>query len=188
MGGVLPDLLGDRPRLLFVGVNPPPSAVAVQAPFSSPSNRFFPALFEAGITDRLIVTRTGLAAADRAHLEARGIGITALVARPTRRAADLAAAELVAGVEDVTRTVERTQPVVVAFLGVSGYRIALRRPMAVLGRQPTTFAGAESWIVPNPSGRNAHASRRDLARAYREVAVAAGLDVKRGSAGLSPVS
>jgi TDG/mug DNA glycosylase family protein len=176
-GANLPDLLGPRTRLLFVGTNPGLSAVAVQAPFSDPTNRFFPALFRAGITDRLVNTSSGYAPGDREYLVERGIGITALVAVATARAGELSAAELVAGVRRLEETVGRTRPAVVAILGITAYRIAFRRPNAVVGRQDRPFAGAQLWVVPNPSGLNRRASLVSLAAAYREAAIAAGLEL-----------
>ena len=176
-GGTLPDLLGPHTRLLFVGVNPGLSAVAVQAPFPGRSNRFYPALYRAGITGRLIDASAGFAPGDRDYLADRGIGITALVSRATAAAAELSAAELRAGARDLAATVARVQPDVVAVLGITAYRVAFGMPDAVVGRQPLLFAGAQLWVVPNPSGRNAHSSLADLSAAYREVAIAAGLDL-----------
>ena len=176
-GETLPDLLGPHTRLLFVGVNPGLSAVAVQAPFPRRGNRFYPALFKAGITDRLIDASAGFEPGDREYLLDRGIGITALVSRATARAAELSTAELRAGARDLVATVTRVKPHVVAILGVTAYRTAFARPKASTGRQPGLFAGTQLWVVPNPSGLNAHSSLADLAAAYREVAIAAGLDL-----------
>jgi double-stranded uracil-DNA glycosylase len=176
-GGTLPDLLGRDTQLLFVGVNPGLSAVAVQAPFPGRGNRFYPALFKAGITDRLIDASAGFAPGDRDYLADRGIGITALVSRATARAAELCPAELRAGARDLVVTVADVKPRVVAVLGITAYRIAFARPKAVVGRQPGLFAGTQLWVVPNPSGLNAHSSLADLAAAYREVAIAARLDI-----------
>jgi double-stranded uracil-DNA glycosylase len=176
-GRTLPDLIGPRTRLLFVGVNPGLSAVAVQAPFPLRGNRFYPALFRAGITDRLIDASGGFAPGDRDYLVDRGIGITALVPRATASAAELRPAELRAGVQNLVTTVAQVKPAVVAVLGITAYRIAFARPQAVVGRQPGLLAGAQLWVVPNPSGRNLHASLADLADAFREVAIAAGLEL-----------
>jgi double-stranded uracil-DNA glycosylase len=176
-GGTLPDLIGPHTRLLFVGVNPGLSAVAVQAPFPLRGNRFYPALFKAGITDRLIDASAGFAPGDRDYLVDRGIGITALVPRATASAAELRPAELRAGVKHLVTTVARLKPPAVAVLGITAYRIAFAAPEAVVGRQPGWLAGAQLWVVPNPSGRNLHASLADLSIAYREVAVAAGLEL-----------
>jgi TDG/mug DNA glycosylase family protein len=174
-GGTLPDLIDERVRLLFVGYNPGLLSVAVQAHFAPRGNRFYPALLRAGITDHLIDAAGGLEAADRAYLLGRGIGITSLVARATAGADELSAAELAAGARALASRVARFSPAVVAVLGITAYRTAFAQPKAVLGRQPADLAGAQVWVVPNPSGRNAHAPLDRLAAAYREAALAAGL-------------
>ena len=84
-------------------------------------------------------------------------------------------AELTEGARNLAAKVRRFRPRVVAILGVTAYRTAFSSPRAVLGRQPDNLNGAQVWVVPNPSGRNAHAPLDTLAAAYREVAVAAGV-------------
>ena len=174
-GATLPDLLGPATRLLFAGINPGLLTVAVQAHFGLRGNRFYPALLRAGIVDHLIDASAGFTAEDRALLLGRGIGITNLVAGATARASELTPAELVAGAQNLVQLTARIRPTVVAVLGISAYRIAFGRPKASVGRQPEDIAGAQLWVVPNPSGLNAHASLADLAVAYREVALAAGV-------------
>jgi double-stranded uracil-DNA glycosylase len=174
---LLPDLVGPGVRLLFVGVNPGLRSAALGAPFTGHGNRFYPALFQAGILDRMIDVARGLAPQDRRRLITLGVGITSLVARPTRRADEVHPGELAAGVERLTATVARLQPAVVAILGITAYRIAFARPRARPGPQPEAFDGRPLWVVPNPSGRNAHASVATLAAAYREVAAAAGVSL-----------
>jgi double-stranded uracil-DNA glycosylase len=171
----LPDLIDGGVRLLFVGFNPGLRSVAVQAHFAPRGNRFYPALLQAGITDHLIDASDGLSDRDRAYLLSRGIGITSLVARATAAADELDPAELTQGAQDLAGRVGRFRPRVVAILGVTAYRTAFGANRAGLGRQPANLEDAEVWVVPNPSGRNAHASRDALAAAYREVAVAAGI-------------
>jgi double-stranded uracil-DNA glycosylase len=181
-GATLPDLLGPATRLLFVGINPGLLTAAVQAHFGRRGNRFYPALFRAGIVDHLIDASAGFAAEDRALLLDRGIGITNLVAGATARASELTPAELVAGAGNLERLAARVKPAVVAILGITAYRAAFGRPQAGVGRQRQGIAGAQLWVVPNPSGLNAHASLADLAVAYREVALAAGV-LRPGRAG-----
>lgn len=176
-GATLPDLLGPGVRLLFVGINPGLMTVATQSHFGRRGNRFYPALWRAGITDRLIDASSGFAERDVTHLLDRGLGITNLVAAATARADELTVAELVAGASRLRRTVARVRPAVVAILGISAYRLAFALPRATVGRQPGGIEGAQLWVVPNPSGLNAHARLADLAAAYREVAIAAGIDV-----------
>jgi double-stranded uracil-DNA glycosylase len=174
-GATLPDLISEEVRLLFTGINPGLRSVAVQGHFAPRGNRFYPALLRAGITDHLIDASAGLAPADRAYLLGRGVGITSLVARATASAEELAPAELVEGTTRLTATVSRFRPRVVAMLGITAYRTAFGRPRAALGRQPDDLEGAQLWVVPNPSGRNAHAPLDVLAAAYRETALAAGI-------------
>jgi double-stranded uracil-DNA glycosylase len=176
-GSTLPDLIDGGVRLLFVGINPGLRSVAVRGHFAPRGNRFYPALLRAGITDHLIDASAGLAAADRAHLLDRGIGITSLVARATASADELGPAELTEGARALAGRVRRFRPRVVAILGITAYRTAFGSPRAVLGRQPEDLAGSQLWVVPNPSGRNAHASLDVLAAAYREVALAAAVPV-----------
>ena len=174
----VPDLLlgpGDPPlRLLFVGINPGLWTAATQTHFAHPGNRFYPALLRAGIIERPI-DPTGMDDADRAHLRERGIGITNLVRRATARADELTRAEQQAGAVELRRTVERVAPRVVAMAGITAYRIAFGRPKAVAGRQDPAGPGPEWWVVPNPSGLNAHETIDSLAAAYAEPARAAGV-------------
>lgn len=181
-GRSLPDLLGDHTRLLFVGINPGLRAVAVQAHFGGGSNRFYPALYRAGIVDRRIDASAGFLPEDLAHLRERGLGITSLVAGASARADELTAEQLVAGAEALSERVERIAPAVVAVLGITAYRTAFARPQATVGRQPGPLGGAPVWVVPNPSGLNRHASLDDLANAYGEVAIAAGIELFAASA------
>jgi TDG/mug DNA glycosylase family protein len=111
----------------------------------------------------------------RAALVARGIGISNLVRRATARADELTATELHEGAARLVELVERVRPRVVAVLGITAYRTAFGRPRAVPGRQPEPLAGAAFWVVPNPSGLNAHETIESLAAAYAEPARAAGL-------------
>ena len=131
----------------------------------------------AGITDHLIDESAGLSASDREYLLGRGVGITSLVARATASAGELGPAELAEGAQALADRVRRYRPRVVAILGITAYRTAFGSPRAVLGRQPGSLNGAQVWVVPNPSGRNAHASADTLAAAYREVALAAAIDL-----------
>jgi len=176
-GGTLPDLIGPGIRLLLVGINPGLQTIAVQAHFGRRGNRFYPALFHGGIVDRSIDASAGFDPDDRAHLIARGVGITSLVPTATRRADELSADELRAGAVRLAGIAARFRPAAVAMLGITAYRVAFDRRHAVVGRQPEPLGGSQLWVVPNPSGLNAHSSLADLSAAYREVAVAAGIRV-----------
>ena len=176
-GRTLPDTVGPGLRLLFVGINPGLHTVAVQAPFALRGNRFYPALYLAGITDRVIDASAGLHDDDRAHLFSRGVGITSLVAAATRRADELTGEQLREGARLLEGKVATLGPNVVAMLGVTAYRAAFARPKTVVGSQTESLGGARLWVVPNPSGLNAHETAASLGAAYREAAVAAGIDV-----------
>jgi TDG/mug DNA glycosylase family protein len=171
----VPDLLGEDVRLLFVGINPGLWTAATQTHFAHPVNRFYPALLRAGILDRPVDPSAGMTDADRDLLRERGIGITNLVRRATARADELSREEVREGGERLRELVHRVAPRVVAVAGITAYRHAFGLPKAVLGRQPEPFAGAELWVVPNPSGLNAHETVASLAAAYAEPARAAGL-------------
>ncbi len=121
-GKRLPDLVGPRTRVLFVGINPGLWTAAAQSHFSRRGNRFYPALFHAGIVDRLIDASAGYRPEDREHLLERGVGITNIVPVATARADELTRDELVAGGRALVRRVRRIAPDVVAVLGISAYR------------------------------------------------------------------
>jgi TDG/mug DNA glycosylase family protein len=175
----VPDLVGDDLRLLFVGINPGLWTAAVQTHFAHPANRFYPALLAAGIIERPIDPAAGMTDEDRAYFVGRGLGITNLVSRASARADELSAEELRAGAARLVENVAAWRPAVVAVAGITAYRAAFGARAAVAGRQPEPLAGAELWVVPNPSGLNAHETVASLAVAYRQAAEAAG--VVRGS-------
>ena len=176
---VVPDLLPTAPqeqlRLLFVGINPGLWTAATQTHFAHPGNRFYPALLLGGVITEPVDPANGMSDADRAMMRRRGIGISNVVHRATAKASELGSEELRAGGVALTALVAREQPKVVAIAGIMAYRTAFGRPKAVPGRQPEDLAGAELWVVPNPSGLNAHETVASLAAAYREVAEAAGI-------------
>ena len=176
-GRTLPDLIPHPTRLLIVGINPGLLTVAVQAHFARRGNRFYKALHLAGITDHVIDASNGFDPADVRQLEDLGIGITCIVPEATARAAELPPARLKEGGVALRERVAELRPAVVAILGVSAYRIAFDAPTAQAGRQDD-WGDSQLWVVPNPSGLNAHSSVDDLANAYREVAVAAGIPVR----------
>ncbi len=178
-GASVPDLVGKDPRLVFVGINPGLWTAAVQTHFARPGNRFYPALQLAGIIDRTIDTARGLTDDDRAYLLARGLANTNLVNRATARADELTPAELRAGRTRLEAFVAEHRPRVVAVLGVTAYRAAFGEPKARTGEQPHGIGPdsvrARLWVVPNPSGLNAHDTVASLAAAYAEPARAAGV-------------
>jgi TDG/mug DNA glycosylase family protein len=167
VGRRVPDVIAPGLKVLFCGINPGLYSAAVGHHFARPGNRFWPALHAAGFTDRL------LSPFDERDLLPRGFGITNIVARATAGAAELSAAELVAGVRRLVRKLRRHRPVFVAFLGISAYRTALQCNGAALGRQPGPLAGSAVWVLPNPSGLNAHYQRAGLAHLFAELRRAA---------------
>jgi double-stranded uracil-DNA glycosylase len=171
----VPDLFGPGLKLLFVGINPGLWTAATQTHFAHPGNRFYPALRLAGIIDRDLDRGEPMTDQDRAYLVARGIGITNLVNRATARADELSPAELRAGRTRLEAFVAQHQPVVVAVAGLTAYRAAFADPKARAGEQADRLFGSRVWVVPNPSGLNAHETIGSLAQAYAEPARVAGV-------------
>jgi TDG/mug DNA glycosylase family protein len=154
-------------RVLLVGINPSLYSGWTGRHFARPGNRLWRTLHEAGFTDRR------LDPTETEAIVAAGLGITNVVARATARADELSEEEIRAGVRPLQRLVRRTQVPFVAFLGVSAYRVAFSRPRAAVGRQEAAFAGAVAWVLPNPSGLNAHYQQPALSAAYAELRAAA---------------
>lgn len=171
----VPDLVTPGVRLLFVGINPSLWTAAAQAHFAHPGNRFWPALLRAGLIDRPVDPTAGMHDDDRIHVLERGIGITNLVNRATARADELSPEELRKGALRLEALIARSRPAVVAVAGITAYRTAFGRRKAARGRQPHRIETADLWVVPNPSGLNAHETVDSLARAYRDAGAAAGL-------------
>lgn len=146
----IPDVIAPNLRVLFCGINPGLWSGATGHHFARPGNRFWPALHRSGFTTRLLRPDETEALLDE------GIGITNLVNRTTARADELTRAELHAGGQRLRETVRHWQPRAVAVVGVSAYREAFDEPAAVVGRQPVDLEGALLWVLPNPSGLNAH--------------------------------
>jgi double-stranded uracil-DNA glycosylase len=174
-GVEVPDLVGTGIRLVFVGINPGLRTAATQIHFGNPANRFRPALVAAGLLAPPADGLPGMTADDLAELVRRGVGITNLVRRATARADELTAGELAEGATRLETFVTTHRPRVVAVLGITAYRTAFRRPRATPGRQPEDLAGVALWVVPNPSGLNAHETVASLATAYAAPARAAGV-------------
>ena len=157
----IPDVIAPDLRVLFCGINPGLYSSATGHHFARPGNRFWPAIYAAGFTPRLLKPQ------EEQELLAYGYGITNIVERATVNAAELTAEELAAGGQRLRAKVEQYQPRVLAVLGVSAYRVAFEQPRATFGRQPEPIGGALVWVLPNPSGLNAHYTPADLARVFR---------------------
>ncbi|WP_197022354.1 G/U mismatch-specific DNA glycosylase [Candidatus Blastococcus massiliensis] len=159
----LPDVVAPGLDVLFCGINPSLMSAERGHHFARPGNRFWPALHLAGLTPRRLRPEE-----DR-ELLVHGLGVTNLVDRPTRTAAELTPDELRDGAVALDELVRRYRPRVLAVLGVTAYRAGFARPRAVLGVQDERIGGAVTWVLPNPSGLNAHVQLPDLARLYGEL-------------------
>ncbi len=175
-GAMVDDLVAPRTRVLFVGINPGLWTAAARAHFARRGNRFWPALHAAGITPTLVDASDGMQPADLRLLARLGVGITNIVPTASARADELTRDELRAGAAALEEKVAamRPRPKVVAVLGLTAYRQAFARPKAQQGRQAERLGGAELWVLPNPSGLNAHDTVASLAAAYRAAWDAAG--------------
>ncbi|GAA1092967.1 G/U mismatch-specific DNA glycosylase [Tsukamurella spumae] len=173
----VPDLIGPGCRLLFSGINPGLWTAATGAHFARPGNRFYPALYTAGIVDHLIDASDGMTFADRNALVEAGIGITNVAPRATAKASELSADELRAGGEALVERVHEVAPTILAVLGITAYRTAFHEPKAAPGPQDRTIGETQVWVLPNPSGLNAHETVDTLAAAYRAAAEAAGVRI-----------
>ena len=167
-GEEVDDLVDDRIRLLFVGINPGLWTAAVNAHFARRGNRFWPALYAAGITPHLVDVSNGMSEPDRELVLGLGIGITNIVPTASARADELTLDELRAGAAAFDAKVRHWEPRVVAVLGLTAYRQAFARPKARQGLQDERLGCAELWVLPNPSGLNAHETVDSLATSYRE--------------------
>jgi TDG/mug DNA glycosylase family protein len=157
----VPDLVAPGLRVLFCGINPGLYSAATRHHFARPGNRFWPALRDAGFTDRL------LRPWEERRLLQVGLGVTNLVARATAAADELTPDELRNGRRRLAAKVRRYRPRCVAVLGIGAFRTAFERPRAVAGLQVERLGGSAVWVLPNPSGLNANHQRADLARAFR---------------------
>jgi TDG/mug DNA glycosylase family protein len=166
IGKTVPDIIAPDLHVLFCGINPSLYSAAVGHHFARPGNRFWRSLHAAGFTDRL------LAPFEDGDLVQFGYGLTNIVDRATARADELDAEELVTGQRQLTVKMQHYRPQFLAVLGISAYRTAFNRPKAVMGRQDESLDSAIVWVLPNPSGLNAHYQLEDLKRVYRELLVA----------------
>jgi len=159
----IPDVIGLGLRVLFSGINPGLYSAATGHHFARPGNRFWPALHKSGFTDRQ------LRPDEQYLLPDLGLGITNIVARASARADELTADELRAGGQRLAGLAERSRPRWLAVLGVTAYRTAFGQPHAVVGPQPEPLGDTRVWVLPNPSGLNAHWNAPQLAEAFRDL-------------------
>ncbi len=165
-GKTIPDIIAPGLDVLFCGINPGLLSAALGYHFARPGNRFWPTLHRAGFTPRV------LQPAEQRELLAMGLGITNVVPRSTASAAELMPGELRAGARALARKVRRGKPRFLAVLGIGAWRTAFGRPHATLGEQSGRMGGSRVWVLPNPSGLNAHYQAAELARLFGELRAA----------------
>jgi double-stranded uracil-DNA glycosylase len=173
-GRTIPDVVAPGLRVLFCGINPGLYSGATGHHFARPGNRFWPALHASGFTARLLTPE------EQDQLPALGLGITNIVARATARADELTTAELRSGALALAALAGALRPRWLAVLGVSAFRTAFNRPRAVVGPQDDRIAEANVWVLPNPSGLNAHWTPAALAGEFASLR-AASSDAARGT-------
>jgi TDG/mug DNA glycosylase family protein len=160
---------GDPPlRVLFCGINPGLVSAATGHHFARPGNRFWPALHGAGFTPRLLLP------AEQHELRALGLGITNMAPRATARADELTAAEMIAGGQRLRALVAERRPAWLAVVGVTAYRAAFAAPRAAVGPQEERWGATRVWVLPNPSGLNAHWQLPAMIEEYARLRAAAG--------------
>jgi len=157
------DLIDHDLKVLFCGINPGLWSAATGFHFARPGNRFWKVLHLAGFTDRI------LHPSEEHELLERGYGITSFCRRTTARADELTTEEFIEGGRMLVKKLEKFRPRTLAVLGITAFRAAFREPKARLGLQTEKLAGVPVWVLPNPSGLNAHYQADDLARLFREI-------------------
>jgi double-stranded uracil-DNA glycosylase len=160
-GKTLPDVIAPDLRVLFCGINPGLYTAAIGHHFGRPGNRFWPTLFAAGFTPRL------LSPFDEHELLPLGYGITNVVDRATAAADELTSEDYLQGGKRLVAKVRRYEPEVLAILGVGAYRVAFGRKTATVGKQAERIGTTELWVLPNPSGLNAHFQKPEMAKVFR---------------------
>jgi TDG/mug DNA glycosylase family protein len=158
------DLIAPGLDVVFCGINPGLYSGATGHHFARPGNRFWPALHRSGFTPQQ------LSPFDEEELLGLGLGITNVVSRTTATAAELDPAELKRGAASLKRKIQRYSPRFLAVLGMQAYRVGFGEPGAQVGLQDRTIGTTEIWLLPNPSGLNAHYQLPDLAREFRKLA------------------
>jgi double-stranded uracil-DNA glycosylase len=159
----VPDVIAPGLRILFCGINPGLYTAAVGHHFARPGNRFWPALYAAGFTGHV------LSPFDERELLKSGYGITNVVMRASAAADELSREELREGGKRLAAKVRRYRPRALAILGLGAYRVAWEQPKAIIGRQEETIGETIIWVLPNPSGLNAHYQAKELGRLFLEL-------------------
>lgn len=160
-GKTLADVIAPGLRVLFCGINPGLYTAAIGRHFGRPGNRFWPALYTAGFTPRV------LSPFEERELLTWGYGITNVVPHATAAADELTLADYLEGGRRLVKKIERCKPRTLAILGVGAYRAAFDRKEAKVGRQDDRFGDTEVWVLPNPSGLNAHFQKPEMMNVFR---------------------
>jgi double-stranded uracil-DNA glycosylase len=166
-GATIPDVAEPGLHVLFVGINPGLYSAATGYHFARPGNRFWPVLHASGFTDRLLQPH------EQRELLALGFGITNVVARATARADELSREEIREGGQILSAKAAQLRPRWLAIVGITVYRTAFGRPRAREGPQVDDIAGASVWVLPNPSGLNAHWNSATLTEQFSRLRKAA---------------
>jgi TDG/mug DNA glycosylase family protein len=160
----LPDQLRAGVRILFVGINPGVRSAAVGHHFAGPSNRFWKLLFESGLVGERLTYEQDW------KLPEWGLGLTNIIGRSSVGIAELTPEEYRAGLGALVRKIRRYRPRTVALLGVTIYRVLFtdgnRQGLVAVGPTKTRLAGVPLFVLPNPSGRNAHYSYQEMLRIF----------------------
>lgn len=159
----LPDILGPGLKVVFCGINPGADAAAAGHHFLGRGNRFWPVLHLAGFTPHLVAPQ------DDCSALAFGLGLTAAVGRPTRRADQVLTTEFAASAAALLQKLELYRPQCIAFLGKAAYLGMTGKRDANWGEQAERFGPALAWILPNPSGLNRGYSKEQLVAAYAQL-------------------
>ena len=162
-GKTISDVIAPDLRVLFCGINPGLYSGWTGHHFARPGNRFWPALYASGFTERL------LSPGEKRELLKDGYGITNVIARTTASETDLNKDEYAIGARKLEAKLLRYRPAFLAVLGIGAYRLAFAKPKATLGRQEEKIGDTIVWVLPNPSGLNAHYQPKQLARMFREL-------------------
>ena len=162
-GKTVRDVIARDLQILFCGINPGLYTAAVGHHFARPGNRFWPTLFAAGFTDRL------LSPFEERELLKSGYGVTNVVPRATATADLLTKEELLKGGRQLAAKVRRYRPRIVAVLGLGAYRTAFNQPKAKVGHQNESIEETTLWVLPNPSGLNANYQREELTQLFRDL-------------------
>jgi TDG/mug DNA glycosylase family protein len=166
-GKPIPILIAKNLKVLFCGINPGLWSAATGHHFARPGNRFWPALYASGFTPRILKPY------EQQELLGWGLGITNFVDRASATAAELSDSEIIEGAKQLEKTVKRYRPAMLAILGIGAYRTGFGRKTAKLGLQAETIGSTKIWVLPNPSGLNAHQTPASLAKLFAELRKAA---------------